>query len=244
MPIFLPALPLDPTVSPAWFAITRLGEAPLALPATLVAIAWQARRLRVANRAGADGVDLRPAAQRWAIALAAAIALTTLTKLAFIGWGLGHAPTDFTGISGHTVFAAASYPLLLRLVVAGRGDGVDRLAWAAGVALAAVVAVSRVVVGAHSGSEVIAGLALGTAVSALAWAGWPLGRAAPSCALPAVLLLWLALHVPWGGAVPQVDTHGMVTRLAVALSGRESPYARRDLHRDAAARTGENSASP
>jgi membrane-associated phospholipid phosphatase len=230
MAVFLPALPLDPNLSPAWLAVTRLGEAQLALPATLAAIAWVALR--------ANGPDLRTPAGRWALWLAAAIALTTATKLAFIGWGLGYAPMDFTGISGHSLFAAASYPLLLRLLAAGRGPRAERAAWVAGVGVAAVVAVSRVMVSAHSGSEVILGFMLGTAVSVLAWPGWQLRRALPSFTLAAALAVWLALHVPAvAGGLPSVDTHGMVTRLAMVLSAREAPYTRHDLHRDAAERT-------
>ena len=43
-----------------------------------------------------------------------------------IGWGIGWAPLDFTGFSGHAMFAAALMPLLLRLA-AGPGSRRGRL---------------------------------------------------------------------------------------------------------------------
>ncbi len=216
-----------PTVSaahPLWYAITRLGEAQLVLPATLAATVWVARQ-----------TDIRALMWRWALLLVGAVALTTATKLAFIGWGVGAASLDFTGISGHAMFASAAYPLLLRLTLAYRPNHWQHVAWVAGFALAALVAVSRVVVGAHSVSEIVAGFALGGAVGLLALPKWRVRDVAPSLALPFVLLLWVGLHLPIGSGVPSVDTHGLVTRLALALSSRDTPFTRGDLHRAAAA---------
>ena len=201
-----------------WAQTTRLGEAQILLPAMLLALVWLARR---------------PAGGRLALAWLGATVLaavvTTASKIAFIGYGLGWAPLDFTGFSGHAMFAAAVLPLLLRLAAgpatrAGRG-GVLAL----GYGLALLVAVSRVQVGAHSASEAVAGFALGALASAWAlragrWPALPLARW-----MPALLLAWAVLGV--GGAPPS-RTHDLVTRLALAVSGRPVAYQRWELHRD------------
>ena len=241
-------------IAPAfWHQLTRLGEAQLLLPALLLTAVWLLRSPGGGRLAGV-----------WLATTGAAALLTTATKVAFIGYGVGFAPLDFTGISGHAMFAAAVLPPLVLLAgsaglaagVRGAGglrgagvlrgsDGADgsggaggrayhRSLMLAGYALAGAVAVSRVRVGAHSWSEVAAGAALGALCS---------GAALVSCRLPALrptrwvsLALALALAlVAWGvvavTAAPPSTTHDLVTRLALAQSGRAQPYQRGEMQR-------------
>jgi membrane-associated phospholipid phosphatase len=200
---------------PFWLFVTRLGEAQILLPAALLLSAWLARRV-----AG------RPLVQWWLALLAAAAAITTATKLAFLGWGIGIAAIDFTGVSGHAMFAAAVYPLLTAALSAPHAPGWRRLAIGCGYALALLVAVSRVVVGAHSASEAVAGFALGGLASAAAlWFGHP-----PAARTPLLLSMGLAAWLSLTPVhAPPSNTHGIVTRLALALSGRDQPYTRHDL---------------
>ena len=193
----------------AWHLFTRLGEAQILLPALLLLGLALLRR-----PAG------RPLALVWAGALAGAAVLTTATKLAFIGWGIGWPALDFTGISGHAMFAAATYPLLLGTLAPPRWRWP---ALACGALLAAALAVSRVVVDAHSVSESVAGVLVGGAASA-----WALSRAG---LVPVRLPWWAPLAVAlWFACLPAVappsTTHAIVTRLALALSGHERPYVR------------------
>ena len=199
-----------------WFAITRLGEAQLLLPSALALIAW----LVVQGE--------RHSAALWFGLLVVAIAITTATKIAFLGWGIGSARWDFAGISGHVMFAATVFPLLLRGLAAESPVARQRAAVALGYSVALLVAVSRVVLGQHSVSEVLAGLALGGAASALA-----LGfGSVPRRSLPRWLLLGLLLWMVGNPtAVPPAPTHGLVTRLALAMSGREKPYTRGEMMR-------------
>lgn len=199
-------------MSPFWSTVTRLGEAQLLLPLMLLAVAWL-----LLQRAPAR------AALGWLVATALAAAITTASKVAFIGYGWGLPALDFTGFSGHAMFAAAVWPPLLRLATAAwwpaqPGRGV----WA-GYMLALLVAVSRVQVGAHSWSEVLAGLALGAAASgaALAASHWPRLRLVPM--VPMALGGLLALGV---AQAPASRTHDWVTRLALASSGRNVPFQR------------------
>ncbi len=158
-----------------------------------------------------------------------AAGITTASKVAFLGYGIGHAPLDFTGFSGHAMFAAAVMPLLVRLAAGpGSADGRRRVL-ILGYLLALAVAVSRVKVGAHSVSEVVAGFALGAAASATALrAGrWPALQLARW--MPLALLAWAVVAVV---GAPASRTHDAVTQLSLALSGRAKAYQRWELHRD------------
>jgi membrane-associated phospholipid phosphatase len=201
-----------------WHQITRLGEAQLLLPLLLVLAVWLARR--------PDGGRL---AACWLAATVAAAALTTATKVAFIGWGLGFAPLDFTGVSGHAMFAAAVLPLLVRLVGGEFAPRRAHLLLALGYGLAAMVAVSRVQVGAHSWSEVLSGFALGAVCSGGALWAAPIPALRLARWVPLGLLAWAATGVL---AAPPSQTHDLVTRLALAQSGRSQPYHRWEMHRD------------
>lgn len=195
-----------------WRLLTRLGEAQILLPALLVLVGWYLLRHR----------DGRVAAA-WLLGVGGATLLTTITKVAFLGWGIGSAAFDFTGISGHAMFASAVLPLLVAGFASTAPSQVRRAALVLAYLLAAVVAYSRLVVRAHSGSEALAGLALGTLASALALRS----AAAPRSHAPKALLLALAawVSVATAGAPPS-PTHGYVVRLSLALSGRSQPYTR------------------
>lgn len=200
-----------------WSLLTRLGESQILLPAMAAALVWL-------------WVTGQPAlALRWLAATAVAAALTTLTKVAFLGYEIGYAPLNYTGISGHAMFAAAVWPILL--LVIRPPESAPRRAWtvAAGYALAAVLAYSRVRVGAHSPFESLVGFGLGSLAS-----GWVLQqgadarRRAPAW-LAAALVLWFLALPP---SAPEAPTHDWVIRLSLAVSERPKPYRRWEMHRD------------
>lgn len=201
-----------------WNTLTRLGEAQLLLPALLAATLW------LALRAGAPKVALV-----WLTTTAAAATLTTITKIAFIGWGVGYAPLDFTGISGHAMFSAAILPLLAREAVGAAPSRWHAPAVLVGLALAGLVAVSRVKVYAHSPSESWAGFLLGAGSALLALSLVRMPKTSAPKKLILVVGVWLAVAVP--GAPPS-QTHGWVTAISVGLSGRDAPYTREQMHRD------------
>lgn len=215
------ALPLWHGLAPAfWHQLTRLGEAQLLLPALLLAVVWLLRSPGGGRLAG-----------WWLAATAGAALLTTASKVAFIGYGIGYAPLDFTGISGHAMFATAVLPPLVLLAAraGGAGDGAQGRGWLlAGYALAGAVAVSRVMVGAHSWSEVLAGAVLGASCSGLALAATRLPALRPPRWVSVVLVAWGVVAV---AAAPPSTTHDLVTRLALAQSGRAQPYQRWEMQR-------------
>jgi hypothetical protein len=205
--------------------LTRLGEIQILLPLSLLSALWLWRQ---------SWLHQMPAqallARRWIFCFGVAIALTGASKLAFFGWGLGIAAWDFTGISGHAMASAAVLPVLTGLALVGRTAVQRHLGIGLGFCLAALIAYSRLKVGAHSPAESLAGFLLGGLVSLLSlrllaelrpgkapMLGWPLG------------LLALLLLMPLGA--PKARTHDWVIQLSLQLSGRAQPFVRRDLHR-------------
>lgn len=202
--------------APLWHLLTRLGEAQILLPLALASGLW----LRISGGQGA-------LARRWALALLGAALLTLGSKLAFFGWGLGSADWDFTCFSGHAMIASAILPVLAWMAALRLGAGAQRLAALLGLALAGLIAYSRLAVHAHSVSEALSGFVLGVAVSAVALRG-AVGRlAGPPLWLPLALLAWLAL-MPVGA--PPSRTHDWVQQLSMQLSGRVPPYTRAEMH--------------
>ena len=195
-----------------WQILTRLGEAQIALPAAAVtAVGLLLRR------------DSRSLAYRWMFLLGCAIALTTVTKVAFIGWGVEWQALDFTGISGHTMFATAIYPVLLLVFTGGAQRGNYRWSLWLGYGLALLVGISRLAVGAHSPSEVLAGLCVGGAASGLALAASGVRAHWNLPLVPLLLLAWISI-TPF--QLPASQSHSLVTRLALSLSGHNTPYRR------------------
>jgi membrane-associated phospholipid phosphatase len=206
-----------PHVAPVWWLITHLGSSSLLLPAfgLLVWGLW---------RSGARAV-----ARHYVLAMSAAVLLTVVSKCLFYGWGIGIAALDFTGVSGHGLLASAVLPLLLRGLP---GGSAYRWGPALGVGLAFVVGVSRVMVGAHSVSEVLAAWLLGLAVS------WPVVQRLQTVVVAhwatrfSPLLLVLALHTSTATYLP---THALEVRIALWLSGQVQPFTRHQLHQPPAA---------
>jgi len=204
------------SVPSGWHLFTRLGEAQILLPAMLAALLWLALSARD-----------RRSAWRWAAATFVVALVTTITKVAFFGFEVGYAPLDYTGISGHAMFAAAVLPVLC--AVAACGTRWRNAAVAFGYALAVLVAYSRLPVRAHSPAEALAGLLLGGLASALVLRFTRLPEQRAPLWLGAALSVWM-LCLPLNA--PPSFTHGMVVKLSLAVSGRTVPYSRWRMHRD------------
>lgn len=173
-------------------------------------------------------------AWQWGLLFAVTGAVVSVSKLAFMGWGLGIRDIDFTGFSGHSTLSAAFWPVFLWLLAARLNSGMRMLFVIVGYALALLVAVSRLEINAHSVSEVIAGVLLGAGASALfllfqkcfphrgeVKLSW--GEVASLVLIPAMLL-----HT--GVKAP---TQSMLGEIAVALGPLDKPFTRADLHKRA-----------
>ena len=202
----------------AWWRFTWLGDSGLLLPVAALIALWLASSRRT-----------WPACGLWVLIFGAASSLVLASKLAFLGWGVGSARFNFTGISGHTMLSASVWPVALWLL-ASRGTHELRVGLAIfGWLLAAAVGVSRLAIYAHSGSEVAAGYLLGVVASASFLAlqrrmAHPRVRAS----LVALSLMLPLLQIQPGHAAP---THGLIERMAMRLAGIDRTYTREDLHR-------------
>ena len=162
----------------------------------------------------------------WLVCLALATLVTTVSKVAFIGWGIGIPEIDFTGISGHTMLAAAIYPLLFSLLLSQLAPQYQKLAVAAGFVLALLVGQSRLAIDVHSVSEVLAGWLLGGAVSLSVLAKNSLPRAVASWLMVVIFCGFFAVSLL---NTPQVTPHSWVTQLALKLSGATEPNTRANV---------------
>lgn len=200
-----------------WNLVTCLGESTYLLPsAIMIALCLCYHR--------AQG-----SAVRWLAVVVVTAGLTLISKLAFMGWGLGIPALDFTGFSGHSAMSAVVLPVLLYLCVPTSRPGLARFTAVCGIGLALLIGWSRLVLHAHSPSEVVSGLALGllASVAFLIWSGRDVlpRSVAP---LAAALLALTMLHVPPLRAATGAS-HRLVQSMAAYLSGRDRPYQRNEL---------------
>jgi membrane-associated phospholipid phosphatase len=197
-----------------WPLVSRFGESTWLLPGAMLIALWLYHRSMPAT------------ALRWLAATAMTSALTLITKVAFMGWGVGIAAWDFTGISGHSAMSAAVLPVLLYLCAPASRPRMARLAAVCGIGLALLIGWSRLELQAHSPSEVVSGVVLGLAVS-VAFLSWPGPKGLPRSVAPlaAALVVFTALHaLPIPGA--STGAHRLVVSMATFLSGRDQPFQR------------------
>jgi membrane-associated phospholipid phosphatase len=191
-----------------------MGSASLVLPVLAITAVslWRAGQLN--------------AVRVWLIAMTLAVSFTLATKIMFLGWGIGIASLDFTGISGHTLLVTSVLPVLLGWYLA-QDQGSSSLAGVmVGLLVGVIVGISRVALGAHSVSEVVAAWFMGAAISTLALNAMNGRLRCPWFAKLAPLIFLLAFHTPSSTYLP---THDWEVELALALSGHERPYTRRHL---------------
>ncbi|MGO4306611.1 phosphatase PAP2 family protein [Cupriavidus sp. RAF12] len=194
-----------------WQLISFFGESAFLLPCAVFLYGWLRWR-------GASDP-----ARHWLLAFSVTALVVLASKLAFLGWGIGSAAINFTGFSGHAMMAASILPVLLYLATPAGHPRLGWLAAAAGVLVALAVGASRLMLHAHSMSEVLSGLALGFCVSLPFISRREMPRG-PLTMLVASLVLATILVLPVSGLAGV--THQWVQELAVFLSGRDRPFQR------------------
>jgi membrane-associated phospholipid phosphatase len=216
-----------------WLMVTGLGDSGFLLPAALWIAIWLA-------------VDrsTRPAAVHWALLFGGCGLAVMLSKLAFLGWGIGSARFDFTGFSGHTALATSVWTVVFWLAALRFAPFLRIAAAIAGWAWGVAVGVSRLALEVHSTAEVVTGVVLGTVVSAsFLW----LQRNRLTIVslrtprwLAAGVVVPLLLFVIVGRPAP---TQYALESLAAWMAGIERPYRRSDLllNRSPARAPGRNS---
>lgn len=196
-----------------WETLSLIGSVGITAPAGIAIAVWliAAERWRVA-------LD-------WCLWYGGGMALVVLSKVAFIGWGLGLSAVEFAGFSGHAMRAAAVFPVALFVLRMNSSTRQKVAAIAIGVLLAVLIAMSRVVIKAHSVSEAVTGCLLGLMVAGgFIWHARRVVELVVSHALVffsmGVLLLMLNFD--------PVPTEEWITRIALTLSGRPQAFTRDD----------------
>jgi membrane-associated phospholipid phosphatase len=224
---------MDVVSTKIWMILTQFGAASAILPmvpAVMLGLWREGRRNVIIT---------------WALLLIVAIAIVLISKLAFLGWGLGIARLDFTGVSGHTMLATAILPVVFAWLPLPRHWSAVAIVMA--LVLVVLVGWSRLALGAHSLSEVLGGWMLGASVSAAALMAMrrtqPVTAVMPTQHWPIVMVLVLILGVnqPMAKALP---LHPWVERLALTISGHDHIFRRSDLRARIAKHSAEFSPRP
>jgi membrane-associated phospholipid phosphatase len=199
-----------------WTTVTKLADTIVLLPAAIFCLVWLLT-------SGAKRLALW-----WCLLLFSGLSLVAITKIAFFGWGVGISSLDFIGISGHAMRASAIMPVLLYALVSNAPAYKRLAAIGAGIGFGVLISVSRIMVHAHSVSEVVSGFCLGAIVSAaFLWRlihAMPVAPPRPAYAVSLLLLLLM----PFFGAKP-APTERWLKYVAVTLSGHDKPYSREQL---------------
>ncbi|MEM5345313.1 phosphatase PAP2 family protein [Paraburkholderia azotifigens] len=139
-----------------WMAISNLGDAAMTLPLAIVCVVWLTRSMTGSR-----------VAFSWSVLLVAAMLLVGISKILYAGSGMQIEAINFRMISGHTMLASAVWPMSFLLTLHDGRANRRSAALCSGIAIAALIGVSRVFDEAHSVSEVIAGWTLGLLVTVL-----------------------------------------------------------------------------
>lgn len=201
---------------PDWKWLTGLGDSLLLLPGAVILailLGWQCRRLAVV--------------MGWLLAFGITGGIVCLSKIAFLGWGLGIQAWNFTGFSGHSALSSAFWPVALWAFSRGRRPAIRGLAWAAAVALPLIIGLSRLSLHVHSTSEVISGLTLGWLCSSVFLFRY---HDTPSRPLPGWLIALLLLIPLWlASQHKRAPTQQWLEKIATTLAGADKPWTRHKL---------------
>jgi len=153
---------LDTAARVGWL----LGALAFCVPAVLVAVAWHLSR------------GERRESLAWLVVGAATALLPEIVKAVVARprptlWPWVLRTSGYSFPSGHAVAGAALYPLLGWLVLRSRGKG--RMGYGAGLAIGVLIGLTRLYAGVHWPTDVLAGWALGAALSlgAVRWLRGP-----------------------------------------------------------------------
>ncbi|MEG3128843.1 phosphatase PAP2 family protein [Pantoea cypripedii] len=202
----------------SWKTLTYFGDSMLLIPTAVIialVLPWKS--------------DNRLTVWYWLLAFGLAGLLVSISKIMFLGFGIGSARFNFTGFSGHSAMSATLWPVMMWLV-SGRWSSFWRtVTISIGYLIPMMVGLSRLAIHAHSPSEVIAGLALGFTLSS-AFLLSQRDTALKAFSLPQVGVAFLVplLLVSHGRVA---TTQQFLERFSADLAGLEKPYTRADLFR-------------
>lgn len=202
----------------SWKTLTYFGDSMLLIPTAVIialVLPWKS--------------DNRQTVWYWLLAFGLAGLIVSVSKILFLGFGIGSARFNFTGFSGHSAMSATLWPVMMWLI-SGRWSPRWRIVTIGiGYVIPLMVGFSRLVIHAHSKSEVLAGLMLGFTLSTAflltqrrtALKGFSLPQVGVAFLVPLLLL----------GHGRVATTQQFLERLSANLAGLEKPFTRADLLR-------------
>ncbi|WP_414057055.1 phosphatase PAP2 family protein [Pantoea dispersa] len=202
----------------SWRTLTYFGDSMLLIPTAVIialVLPWKS--------------DNRRTVWYWLLAFGLAGLLVSISKIMFLGFGIGSARYNFTGFSGHSAMSATLWPVMMWLI-SGRWPTFWRaLTIGIGYLIPQMVGLSRLVIHAHSVSEVLAGLMLGFTLSSAfllsqrrtALKGFSVVQVAVAFLIPLLLM----------GHGRVATTQQFLERFSADLAGLEKPFTRADLFR-------------
>ena len=194
-----------------WIHITRFGDFTIMSLAAFAVATW----LLVE--------DERRLALWWSVLFVSGMAIVALTKMAFIGWGIGIHTLDFTGFSGHSMRATAVIPVMFYLIFQRAPSFVRSCGVLFGFALAVLIGISRLILHAHSVSEVVSGTLLGGLISiSFMWIAGSLRKHVFNRLRLSLMLLAL-LPAPY---VQPAPTQRWLTNVTLFFAGHDKPHLR------------------
>jgi membrane-associated phospholipid phosphatase len=196
-----------------WRFITDLGDTTVMAPTAIAIAIWLFWR-----RGSRESLI-------WLFSIGAGGVLAVLTKIAFLGWGIGVPALDFTAISGHSMMATAVLTVCGYFFGAAFSRTHAIVGFAIGFGLGLLVAFSRVQIGAHSSSEAIAGAAVGLLI---ALGSTRVNRARTRAALAPIVVMLAMFAFVASGHARRAPTQAWMIKLALALSGHPDPFTRWD----------------
>lgn len=148
----------------------------------------------------------------------------TLSKLLFMGWDIAIPGLNYTGFSGHSAMSMLVWPSTAALLSRRTAVRWRAVAISVGVLLALDIAISRVVLKAHSVSEVILGSGYGLIVCVCFLWGRPATQqvSARAIALFAGMGVLIALTC-YGRVFP---SQHLLKQVALELSGHDKTFSR------------------
>lgn len=198
-----------------WNILTYFGDSMLILP-TGITLA-----LLMLWKAGSPATTLI-----WLITLGISGLAVSISKLLFLAWGIGSSTFNFTGFSGHTTMSATLWPVMFWLISQRFSPDIRRLMIAVGYFIAIMVGISRLALHAHSVSEVISGLILGSLCSGIFLYTQRSRDMRYFTFTPLVILLILPLSLMSIGK--KAPTQQLIEHLATQITGKQ-PWTRAKL---------------
>jgi len=199
-----------------WQTLTYFGDSMLLLPSAVVlavALFYNTSRLTTVIT--------------WLVSFGTAGLVVSVSKVLFLGFLIGSARYNFTGFSGHTTMSTTFWPIFFWFIARGLSLSRPLVIVGIGYVFALTIAYSRLVLHAHSPSEVISGFLLGTCCSLGFLALQRDVAFKPISWSEIVLIVALPLYIMLQGK-PATTQHFLGT-LAAKIAGMEQPHTRQQL---------------